>query len=90
MIRSPLRARYALVTRSLRARCTAATRPLHCRYYSRYCIAVTAAVTAPQVELDLNRTFPEHDAFKAEEGRASLRRLLLAQATRNPKVRSLT
>ena len=42
------------------------------------------------MELDLNRTFPEHDAFKAEEGRASLRRLLLAQATRNPKVRSLS
>ena len=39
-----------------------------------------------KVELDLNRTFPEHAEFKSDEGRAALRRLLLAQATRNPQV----
>ena len=38
------------------------------------------------MELDLGRTFPEHDYFRSDEGQASLRRLLLAHATRNPAI----
>ncbi|KAL1524141.1 hypothetical protein AB1Y20_019050 [Prymnesium parvum] len=44
------------------------------------------AAVERQVELDLTRTFPEHSAFKAEEGRRSLRRVLLAHALRNRRI----
>ena len=41
---------------------------------------------ARQIELDLPRTFPEHAQFASAEGRAALRRVLLAHARRNPAI----
>ena len=44
------------------------------------------ATIARQVEIDLERTFPDHVEFQAVEGRDRLRRVLLAHGCRNPVI----
>eukprot|EP00026_Physarum_polycephalum_P001815 Phypoly_transcript_01818.p1 GENE.Phypoly_transcript_01818~~Phypoly_transcript_01818.p1 ORF type:complete len:898 (+),score=138.55 Phypoly_transcript_01818:81-2774(+) len=41
---------------------------------------------ALEIEKDLRRTFPGHPLFEAEDGKAILRRILLAYALRNPNI----
>eukprot|EP01101_Sappina_pedata_P008166 TRINITY_DN4481_c0_g1_i1.p1 TRINITY_DN4481_c0_g1~~TRINITY_DN4481_c0_g1_i1.p1 ORF type:complete len:753 (+),score=220.73 TRINITY_DN4481_c0_g1_i1:223-2481(+) len=41
---------------------------------------------APDIEKDLERTFPDHSYFSGKQGRDALRRVLIAYSRRNPSI----
>lgn len=45
-----------------------------------------SSVATEEIEKDVHRSFPEHDYYKAENGRTSLRNVLTAYSWRNPGI----
>eukprot|EP00899_Mesostigma_viride_P001810 jgi/Mesvir1/1162/Mv17665-RA.1 len=71
--------------------CTSGANHLKAAYGPGYYAKCTAACdvkseAAQEIDADLHRTFPGHPWLDSDEGRESLRRILLAYAHHNPRV----